>query len=465
MNDLLCELKNCEYGALLNDIDVTCPGFADDCCIIALHKRGLNHLLDIAHRHSLKWQYEFNTEKTFVMVWGKDDCPDTPIMLGNSVLETVTSHKHLGIELASTNNVLNEIYNKKIGEAQKIFYTARGLGNYHIPIPVNVLSKLYWSIVIPRMMYGLEVTPVEDNRIVELENNHRKLAKVAQHLPINTPTPAPLATLGWISIESFLDMRKILFLWNILKLPVSNIYRRVVTEMLKTNLIMGSLWDSELRDSPVNDMFKAVCKHGLENAIRHCLIRGKLDALNTEISRHRVKQIVMEHEMRRWRATCLMYPELRLYCNSIKKIEMHGWWKFCRQNPDMTQRVGYCLAALMGVQPRALQCNLQSANVMCNLCNQNVVENASHVLFKCTSLIACRTSEWFRVVNSMPGAMALWIRQNEDRTDDVICMLLSGLGGNYIPEWNHIYRSILNFIWTMYKNRQCMYDVLLEGPG
>ena len=44
-------------------------------------------------------------------------------------------------------------------------------------------------------------------------------------------------------------------------------------------------------------------------------------------------------------------------------------------------------------------------------------------------------------------------------------MLLSGLGGSYVSEWNLIYKSILNFVWNMYDNRQCMYDILLEGPG
>ena len=465
LNDLLCELKRSEYGVLVNYIDVTCPSFADDCCIIALHKKGLNHLLDIAYRHSAKWRYEFNMEKTVVMVWGNDDCPDIPVTLGDNVLKIVPSHKHLGVDLASKNNVLNEIYNRKIGEAQKIFYTARGLGSHYNPVPTNVLSKLYWSVVIPKMTYGLEVRAISDTRVMEFENVHRKLAKAAQHLPINTPSPAPLATLGWTSLESYLDMKKILFLWKIFQFPVSNIYRRIVTKMLQNNLIMGSLWNSELRDSPVNDMFKAVCKHGMENLIRKYVIRGELDKLGTNMNKNMVKQIIWEHESNRWKATCLMYPELRVYNDNIKKIEMHPWWKFCRANPGMTRRAGYCLAVFMGVQPLGMQRNLEAANKMCSLCKRCATENANHVLFECTSLITCRTAEWSKVLSSMPYAMAQWTLENEQQTENIIGMLLSGLGGSYVSEWNPIYKAILNFVWNLYDNRQRMYDILLEGPG
>ena len=30
-------------------------------------------------------------------------------------------------------------------------------------------------------------------------------------------------------------------------------------------------------------------------------------------------------------------------------------------------------------------------------------------------------------------------------------MLISGLNGNYVIEWNHIHKSILSFVWDMYK--------------
>ena len=64
-------------------------------------QKGPNHHLDIAHKHSAKWVYKFNTEKTVALVWGNDDCPDIPVMLGESVLKIVPSQWHSSVDQAS----------------------------------------------------------------------------------------------------------------------------------------------------------------------------------------------------------------------------------------------------------------------------------------------------------------------------------------------------------------------------
>ena len=90
----------------------------------------------------------------------------------------------------------------------------------------SVLSKIYWSVGVSRMTYGLEVKPVHDNEMVVLEKAHRKFAKVIQGLPENTTNCAPVATLGWLCMSSFIAMKKIIFLWHLIFLPECNIYRR-----------------------------------------------------------------------------------------------------------------------------------------------------------------------------------------------------------------------------------------------
>ena len=110
-------------------------------------------------------------------------------------------------------------------------------------------------------------------------------------------------------------------LWNLLQFPVSNIYRRVVTQIFPINLIRRSLWNSELRDSTVDDMFMAVCKHVMGNLLKN-------------VTPSESGKLVWEHESMRWEATCLMYPELSVYNDNIKKIDIHSWWAFYRTTPE-----------------------------------------------------------------------------------------------------------------------------------
>ena len=79
------------------------------------------------------------------------------------------------------------------------------------------------------MVYGFEVTPINKSRIRELDDAHRQNAKIVQGLPANISKTAPLALLGWLTLESYIDMNKMLFLWKMLCLPHEIIYRRITT--------------------------------------------------------------------------------------------------------------------------------------------------------------------------------------------------------------------------------------------
>ena len=46
--------------------------------------------------------------------------------------------------------------------------------------------------------------------LTELETAHRVNAKIIQGTPMNIPSPAPLATLGWLSIKSYIFLIRIL---------------------------------------------------------------------------------------------------------------------------------------------------------------------------------------------------------------------------------------------------------------
>ena len=138
------------YGAQLRSTDVTCPGFADDMTNIALYKAALNALLKLAHDHSVKWRYDFNLDKTVYMLWGNDECPSMSVMLGDQVVKHVKSCKHVGIMLKSGQGHDNEIYEDRITAARKLMFSARGIGSHNVPVVPDIMSKIYWSIVVPK---------------------------------------------------------------------------------------------------------------------------------------------------------------------------------------------------------------------------------------------------------------------------------------------------------------------------
>ena len=128
---------------------------------------------------------------------------------------------------------VSDIISQRISKGRSVLYLSRGIGSGKVPVTVNVLSKLYWTIAIPKMLYGVEVTPISKGDSAELENAHRQHAKLIQGLPMNIPNPAPLATMGWLSIDSYIAMKQMLFMWRTLTLSCDNVYKQIMVHTLK----------------------------------------------------------------------------------------------------------------------------------------------------------------------------------------------------------------------------------------
>ena len=104
----------------------------------------------------------------------------------------------------------------------------QGLESIRIPVNLVPFSKLYQSVCIPKLCYGLRITEVSEESSSNLESFNYKAAKLCQGLQPNVCNPGALATVGWSSIHNVVDSMKIKFLFQIIMLPISSIYKRVL---------------------------------------------------------------------------------------------------------------------------------------------------------------------------------------------------------------------------------------------
>jgi hypothetical protein len=72
--DLLDTLQSSCHGAQLSGagLKLSCPAYADDISMVAIHQSSIQAMINIAHRHSCKWRYTFNHTKSHVLVFGKE---------------------------------------------------------------------------------------------------------------------------------------------------------------------------------------------------------------------------------------------------------------------------------------------------------------------------------------------------------------------------------------------------------
>ena len=252
------------------------------------------------------------------MIFGKDHQPSKPIIMGETEILVRTSCKHMGVRLCNNETKMYDMVCERIGAGRAVLHAARGLGCQQVTVTPAVLSKLYWPIAVPKMVYGFELTPIRKSRIRELDDAHRQNAKIVQGLPANISKPAPLALLWWVTLAYKMD------------------------ENLREHLFRGDFGD---------------------------FYRWK----------RLIKKIVWDNEITKWKLSCMLYSELDVYRNCVCHIGMHPWWQLARHKPNLTNRVSGVLAVLQVGQPRGMQCNFDSK--ACKLCDTAPRDNAQHVLF------------------------------------------------------------------------------------
>ena len=88
----------------------------------------------------------------------------------------------MGVLLTNSQNKLNSWISSRIGKARSALYAARGIGSQLIPCDPKVISRLYWSVIIPQLTYGLDVLPLNESNLSNLEESHRQNRKIERTL-------------------------------------------------------------------------------------------------------------------------------------------------------------------------------------------------------------------------------------------------------------------------------------------
>ena len=445
MNDLIRELECSNRGIIIVDMNVTSPAHADDVFLLALYKVNMNCLLCIAYAYSVKWRYSFNTDKTIYLLWGEDENPWEVVRFGNDIVGPSHTCEHLGVELCTIYSLVCEMYNKRVGKVNNVINSAKGIGNHIVPTPPLALSKVYWSVGIPKLVYGLDVTPITDECIEILEFAHRQNAKSIQLLPKNVHNPAPLATIGWMSIKGYIAIMKIMFLFRTLCLNFDSVYRKLLVHRIRE--IQGVSGPVERYTSPVMSIWSYVVQYNFVSDVNNFIVYGQRCML-PEIKR-KVKTRVREIELLRWRFTSFLYSDLSIYLDVVKHIKPILWWGFTQKYPQYTRRVSCIVAIMMSSQPKLFQCNF---NCICMLCTERSADSPCHVLFQCARLNHVRTIYNHNIVNSMPHAMR--DHYNNVSDNEKLSFICAGLP----IEFSTVLKAIADFVFNMYKTRKTYYE-------
>ena len=112
-NDLVSELVEIPCGVRINNQCVPAPSFVDDISVVAKSIVSMQHYLDTAYAHSLKWKYTFNTDKIKIIVFGVKN-KKLYFTIKGKQLSVVDGYKHLGVPLCSSKSAEVKFIEEKV---------------------------------------------------------------------------------------------------------------------------------------------------------------------------------------------------------------------------------------------------------------------------------------------------------------------------------------------------------------
>ncbi len=382
INDLLCEMRMASKGCHMYDTNCTCPSYADDITIISPFKKRVSELVNCAYQYSCKWRFTFGINKSALVCFGTDSMPKHEVLLGNQNLPQVTSYKHMGILLSTASKETQIELDRRADKVNRMYWAMQGIGHSSGGLNPLTASKLYWSVCLPSMAYGLEVWNLGKD-FVRLEKAHIGFGKKIQGLPEHTSEPAALSMIGWLSLECYVEILKVLFLWRILLLPVNNIYRKIVISRLCSFFEHpANRWEG-----PTYNMYKIFIKYGLDKELRKSILHSQYDSLMNV--KKRVRTLVWYWYKNKWKISCQMYKKLEFFRSIVTDFTQSFWWKLAKENSTKVKHYKRVVKLLCG--EHCLQVNvgrfsnIERRHRVCPICRSEV-ETVSHFLFNCTGL-------------------------------------------------------------------------------
>ncbi len=447
-NGLLIRLDRSQNGATIDCIRCGNPAFADDIAIVALSKMALNSQLRTAYLYSCRWRFSFNASKTQVLVFKGDkrpNMPNTPVKLGEDAVEQTEKCSHLGIPMYTTEKCEDVVITERINACRKCFFAIEGIGSGGRGFDPTTLSTLYLAICLPKLIYGMETWKINDKNRDRLENFHNDMGRRVQKLPPLSARPVNYALLGWKCIQATIDKNRLVFLVQLLRLPVTLLVCKLAIRRL-SECRFANIHVQNVRLSPIACLYNTAKKYGLCNDIHNMLDSGNIPSKQTwkQKAAHAVDVLYSE----RWIVECHLYSSLSTFVEVVPKQQLCIWWKVCKINPIFKWQCITLVKLVTGnhnLNTGRRQYVSKTKN--CQMCDVTE-ESIEHVLFECAKLTTRREALWSDVISTMPAAMATEISRMS--AHHKVIYILGGLNSGYIAEWNEVYLSILRFVSGLY---------------
>ena len=230
INALLNELESSQLCCSILKVPSTPVGYADDLATASTSKTKADRALQLVHNFGRKWRFEFNARKSAVLVYGEGRkehdraSKDRVFLLGKEKVKEKIEYDHVGIK-ACIFAIDNERITEKISKGRRVLNATTGIGIRKNGLTLGVCNLIFWTIVVPTLTFGCELWTVGDEDCDRLQAFQRYASRRLQRFPLRSPSSSSYFGLGWLRLDTLVQVKKLLFLLTFLGLSEDNVIR------------------------------------------------------------------------------------------------------------------------------------------------------------------------------------------------------------------------------------------------
>ena len=217
-----------------------------------------------------------------------------------------------------------------------------------------------------------------------------------------SPRECSYVGLGWISIEIYIYVKKLLFIRTILVLKQDSIYRHIFINRYMQYITDRPRSRMNVLESPVFDMMRIVDMFELHNEVNDMVQSTRM------YSKRQWSNMVWSRawflENRDWKIRASLF-KVSKHINAIQEnVQMLIWW----QIGDMSHDKMRCVETMVKLVTRSSK--LKSDNYLfkndpinrpyCDLCQTHSLEDVKHIILHCPGLTVQR-NEMFKELNKL----------------------------------------------------------------
>ena len=267
IDSLIQSLEQSDLCSSIFRVKTSPVGYADDLAACAISK--MDCIMQIVYQHGCDWRYMFNASKSAVLVYGETlrerrlGVENRMFSLGGIRVHERNYYDHVGVK-SCVNGDGHVRTEEKISKARKVLNMNTNIGIRRGGLNLKTCNIIFWTIVIPTLLFGCEVWVIKRKDVELLNAFQRYAARRLQRFKFNSFNITSFACLGWMNIIQFIKAKKIIFLRTILVMNEDMPIKKILVERIN-NFNAG---DVNAYDSPLTQILEYCNEFNLIDRIR-----------------------------------------------------------------------------------------------------------------------------------------------------------------------------------------------------